>query len=280
MKTVRIGLLIVLSGMLVRLGALAQGVSIGTELAGPPEASALLDLNVSGFTEKKGLLIPRMTESEKLEITSPATSLLVYQTNGTEGYYYYDGSQWVTFGGSTDDLGNHTASSNIELSGNWISGDGGDEGISIDNAGNVGVGVASPLASFHAAGTVLMNDLAGSGNRMVVADENGQLSTQAIPTAPGSGSTLNIHLTNNVSNIDVTGVSFIYFTTDDDHEIRGFQGGVQNQIIYLANPEDEDDIKFKKNNGMQKFLKDFDLKEEEGAIVMYTGSNWITISKH
>ncbi len=271
-----------LSGMLVRLGALAQGVSIGTEFAGPPEASALLDINVSGLAEKKGLLIPRMTEAEKLEITSPATSLLVYQTNATSGFHYYDGSQWVTFGGGTDDLGNHTASSNIELSGNWISGDGGDEGISIDNAGNVGVGLASPLASFHTAGSVQMNDLAGSGNRMVVADASGQLSTQPIPSGLGSGTTLNVHLTHNISNLDVSGVSFtfIYFTTDDDHEIRGFQGGVQNQIIYLANPEDEDDIKFKKNNGMQKFLKDFDLKEEEVAIVMYSGSNWITLSKH
>jgi len=42
----------------------------------------------------KGLLIPRMTEIQKAAIVSPATGLLVYQTDGTKGFYYYDGSAW------------------------------------------------------------------------------------------------------------------------------------------------------------------------------------------
>jgi len=281
MKAALLYIMMAVGGMLIRPDAVAQGVRIGADGAGAPDASALLDLDVTSMAEKKGILFPRMTEAERDEISSPSESLFIYQTDGTAGFKYFDGADWVGFGGGgTDDLGDHTATENIGLNGNWLSGDGDSEGITIANNGNIGLGVAAAQANLHAAGPFMVDDLAGSGNRMVVADANGQLSTQPIPAAPGTGTTLNIHLTNNVSNIDVAGVSFIYFTTDDDHEIRGFQGGVQNQIIYLANPEDEDDIKFKKNNGMQKFIKDLDLKKEEGAIVMYTGSNWITISQH
>lgn len=172
---------LVLAGQLATLNIFAQGVSIGSG-GETPDASALLDLNVSGISEKKGLLIPRMTESEKLEISSPATSLLVYQTDATSGYYYYDGTQWVAFGATNDDLGNHTASENIELNGNWISGDGDSEGITIAPNGNIGLGIASANANVHAAGPVMVDNLAGSGTRMVVADENGELTTQVIPS--------------------------------------------------------------------------------------------------
>lgn len=39
-----------------------------------------------------------------------------------------------------DDLHNHTATQNIHLNGHWLSGDGGDEGIFVNGAGNVGIG--------------------------------------------------------------------------------------------------------------------------------------------
>lgn len=59
-------------------------------------------LEVSGTT--KGVLFPRMTESQKNAITTPATSLLVYQTDGTAGYYYYNGSSWINLGGGSVSL--------------------------------------------------------------------------------------------------------------------------------------------------------------------------------
>lgn len=257
---------------------LAQGVLIGNSNSSP-HLSALLDLDVSTMTNKKGVLLPRMTESEKLEISNPSAALMVYQTNSTPGFYYYDGSSWRGFG--SDDLGNHTASENIELQGNWLSSDGDNEGITIANNGNVGIGVASPLAAFHTAGGVQMNALGGSGTRMVVADANGNLSTQPVPTAgPGAGGTLNLHLTDDITDVDVSGVSYMYLTTDGNHDIEGLVGGVANQIIYIVNPEDEDDVRFKKNQGTQQFPKDLDVKKEEGAMIMFTGNEWIAISKH
>jgi len=46
--------------------------------------------------------------------------------------------------GVGDDLGDHTATTNILLNGEWLSGDGGDEGVFVDSAGNVGIGTSTP----------------------------------------------------------------------------------------------------------------------------------------
>ena len=56
-----------------------------------PDASAALDV-VSTST---GILIPRMTEAQRAAISSPATGLLVYQTNNASGFWYFDGSSWT-----------------------------------------------------------------------------------------------------------------------------------------------------------------------------------------
>ncbi|MEZ4857606.1 MAG: hypothetical protein R2781_02225 [Flavobacteriaceae bacterium] len=57
-----------------------------------PDASAMLDITATD----KGMLVPRMTEAQKLLIGTPATSLLIYQTDGTTpGFYYYNGTVWV-----------------------------------------------------------------------------------------------------------------------------------------------------------------------------------------
>jgi hypothetical protein len=52
-------------------------------------------LDVASTT--KGLLIPRMTGSQRLSISSPATGLLVYQTDGDYGFYYFNGASWTRF---------------------------------------------------------------------------------------------------------------------------------------------------------------------------------------
>ena len=62
-------------------------VGINTET---PDASAALDIT----STTGGLLVPRMTETQRDEITSAATGLMIYQTDGTAGFYYYNGSSW------------------------------------------------------------------------------------------------------------------------------------------------------------------------------------------
>lgn len=53
-----------------------------------PEASALLDIT----STTQGVLVPRMTQAQRDGIVSPAIGLLIYQTNSTPGFYYYNGN--------------------------------------------------------------------------------------------------------------------------------------------------------------------------------------------
>jgi hypothetical protein len=69
-------------------------VGVGTAT---PDASSILDIT----STTKGLLAPRMTSAQRIAITSPATGLLVYQTDGTAGFYYYNGTAWVAYGATT-----------------------------------------------------------------------------------------------------------------------------------------------------------------------------------
>jgi hypothetical protein len=47
-----------------------------------------------------GILIPRMNQTQRDAIASPATGLLIYQTDNTPGFYYYNGSAWGQMSGA------------------------------------------------------------------------------------------------------------------------------------------------------------------------------------
>ncbi|MBN2820685.1 MAG: hypothetical protein JXP36_17055, partial [Bacteroidales bacterium] len=96
----------------------AQNVGINSN-GSTPDASAMLDVS----STSKGLLAPRMTAEQRGAISSPATGLLVYQTDGETGYYHYNGSAWVT--------SSSLWSSNLE-------------GAIYYNSGNVGIGTTNP----------------------------------------------------------------------------------------------------------------------------------------
>jgi hypothetical protein len=66
------------------------GVAINSTGA-EPDNSAMLDVS----STEKGLLIPRMSQAQRTAIALPAIGLLVYQNDGTEGFYYYDGTAWT-----------------------------------------------------------------------------------------------------------------------------------------------------------------------------------------
>jgi hypothetical protein len=73
------------------IASLATNAQVGIGVAATDvEASAQLEVK----STTKGLLSPRMTEAQKNAISTPATGLLIYQTDGTSGFYYYDGSIW------------------------------------------------------------------------------------------------------------------------------------------------------------------------------------------
>lgn len=66
---------------------------IGTTM---PNASSLLEIK----STTKGLLIPRMSAKQRGAISKPAEGLMVYQTDGTKGFYFYNGTAWIALSGS------------------------------------------------------------------------------------------------------------------------------------------------------------------------------------
>lgn len=78
---------ILLFAVILCLNTISSQVSIN-DSGTPPDVSAVLDMSASD----KGLLVPRMTETERDLISSPAHSLLIYQTDQESGYYYNAGT--------------------------------------------------------------------------------------------------------------------------------------------------------------------------------------------
>ena len=83
-------LLSVISSVAVLQITTAQNVGINNN-GDTPDPSAMLD--VSSTT--KGMLTPRMTQAQLNTIATPATGLLIYQTDNTPGFYYYNGTTWT-----------------------------------------------------------------------------------------------------------------------------------------------------------------------------------------
>ena len=71
-----------------------------------PNTSSLLEVK----STTKGILIPRITKTQRDAINTPATGLLIYQTNSTHGFYYYDGSKWT----AVSTKGANTSLSNLK----------------------------------------------------------------------------------------------------------------------------------------------------------------------
>ena len=76
-----------------------------------PNTSSLVDIT----STTRGFLAPRMTTAQKAAISSPAQWLLVYQTDNTTGFYYYDGG-WNYINNS-----NFSAGTGLTLSGTSFS---------------------------------------------------------------------------------------------------------------------------------------------------------------
>jgi hypothetical protein len=160
-----------------------------------PAASAAL--HIADTT--KGILIPRMTAAHKAAIASPATGLMIFQTDGTAGFYYYNGSAWVVLGGGTattdaslltsGTLADARLSSNVTLKGNTFN--------TANNLVNLngstqlpavsGVNLTNLNASNLASGTVPVARLGSSGTPSATTFLRGD-NTWATP-AGGSGST-------------------------------------------------------------------------------------------
>jgi len=99
-------------------------VGIGTS---SPAATAALELSATD----KGFLPPRVTAAQRTAIASPATGLMVYQTDGIAGLYIFNGTSWNTQGSWTVTSGT-PASAFMLVS---------PTGVTSNATGNVAIGV-------------------------------------------------------------------------------------------------------------------------------------------
>ncbi len=123
--------------LIIQFSLQAQNIGINTSGA-TPDNSAMLDVVASD----KGILIPRVNIADlatAAPITAPATSLLVYNTNGTTGtgYYFWDGSKWPKI-----------MDSNANSDDDWYKANTTNSPTNINDAiftnGNVGIGLNNP----------------------------------------------------------------------------------------------------------------------------------------
>ena len=81
--------LLVIILLILNFNNLYAQVGINTD-GSQPDNSAMLDIK----STDKGILIPRMTQSQRDAINAPATGLVIFQMDNTPGFYFYDGSAW------------------------------------------------------------------------------------------------------------------------------------------------------------------------------------------
>ena len=119
----------------------------------PPEGSAMLDVN----SNDKGLLVPRMTASQRDGIASPVAGLVVYVTDENQFSLFSDG-QWKSLV--------------IADSLFWASS--GDD-IHTLNSGKVGIGTSNPqnqVEVYNEAGTANISIIGKTGSGASVRYEN------------------------------------------------------------------------------------------------------------
>lgn len=147
--------------MLCATTTIQAQVGVGTTT---PDASAALEVQ----STTSGVLIPRMSTTERDAIASPATGLMVFN-NTTSSFQFYDGTAWSEVAPSaidstwTKDATNslisltNTSDGTTARSGNNV--------FVITDAGRVGIGTDSPSGHFEVSSTAGTNvDIVAGGN--------------------------------------------------------------------------------------------------------------------
>ncbi len=100
--------------ILISFSAFSQGTDgalIDPNNATTRDASAVFQSQ----STTQGMLTPRMTAAQRtaIPVSAARDGLLVYQTDGTPGFYYYNGTAWVLISNTTSNLAGVTAGTGL-----------------------------------------------------------------------------------------------------------------------------------------------------------------------
>jgi hypothetical protein len=134
--------------ILLNISLIIAQVAINTD-GSDPDPSGMLDIK----STTSGLLIPRMTSAQRDGIANPATGLMVFVTDDNKFYFNAgipSSPSWLKVSEADND---------------WVVN--GNEMYSV-NTGNVGIGVASPLAKLQVNDGLLITGEYGFGDTMKI----------------------------------------------------------------------------------------------------------------
>lgn len=247
--------------MLPTLSAFSQGVYIGANASASPDASAILDLDVSSMTSKKGIKMPSMTASEKVGISSPADGLMVYQTDVSPGFYYYDGTNWTSIAGwglkgntDVDDTQQYlgtTDANDLVMKTNDT------ERLRLDSDGNIRFKSASAArelrffepnngsnyTGFKAASMsqdviYTLPTAQGATGEVLTNDGTGNLTWSTPVATPAATPLANVTIANGSSNddMDIGDATFVHLDgSSSNFDITGFAGGTNGRMLIIYN---------------------------------------------
>ena len=173
-----------------------------------PDASAMLDIE----STTSGLLIPRMTIVQRDAIANPANGLIVYQTDDTIGFYYFNGTVWTPFTSGTADGDWTISSSNLYNA----------------NSGNVGIGTVAPTAKLHVDNTSVQS---------VLFDQDFEAGFTPMTTSGDALWSIQSTNVNNGATAAVSGAITDSQTSDMEHSITIPTGGATLSFFYEVSSE-------------------------------------------
>jgi hypothetical protein len=152
--------------------AQSQGMAVNSD-GSTADASALLDIK----SNTKGMLIPRMTKTEKNGITGAANGLMIFQTGpDSTGFHYYSGSQWVWISSSANawqlsgNRGTNPASNFIGTTDNnpLVFRTQNAEAMRITSGGIFGIGTSTPNSTYGYARVELASEGFGAPTDLLI----------------------------------------------------------------------------------------------------------------
>jgi hypothetical protein len=182
-----------------------NNVGIGTNA---PNASALLDIS----STTKGLLIPRMTTAQRTAIATPATGLLVFDTD-TKTIWAYDGAAWKNLYSSGGGGGSlslpYSQTVNTSAAAFQVTNQGSGAALEGSSSNELGIGISAKATGDFGWGLNAVSKRPGANSIYAVADsgavfhgENnytGNANTLMSLLNRGVGKTTTLQLTNTSS---------------------------------------------------------------------------------